>query len=144
MKPVRKTGGAALVLILLAAACDARPDYLKESGRRQRLQALGVERFDSADAFKLAGMSTHKEVQIDALKPGELGADTLDPAFHVFHMRCGSCHEVPSPRSKPAYLWDAAMSRMKKNAADAGLMPISPEDEATVLRFLREHAADRR
>lgn len=143
---MRAAGGMAgtALLVLLGTACDARPDYLKESARIQRLESLGVERFDSAGAFKLAGMSTHREIQIDALRPGELGADTLDPAFHVFHMRCGSCHDVPSPGSRPAYLWDAAMSRMKKNASDAGLMPISPEDEETVLRFLREHAADRR
>ncbi|MDP2958249.1 MAG: hypothetical protein Q8N53_17610 [Longimicrobiales bacterium] len=132
-----------LITLATAAACDALPDHVQEQARRRRLAALGVERFDSAAAFRLAGMSTHREIKIDALDPGELGADTLVPAYHVFRMRCGSCHAVPSPGSKPAFLWDAAMSRMKKNAADAGLMPISPDDEAKVLQFLREHAADR-
>ena len=143
MRAPRATAGTAL-LLLLVAACDARPDYLKESARRRHLETLGVEKFDSAGLFKLAGMSTRREIQIDLLTPRELGADTLDPAFHVFHMRCGSCHAVPSPGSKPGYLWDAAMSRMKKNASDAGLMPISADDEETVLRFLRAHASDRR
>ena len=130
-----------LITLVASAACDASPNYLKEQARRQRLAALGIERFDSAAAFQLAGMSTHREIKIDALDPRDLGADTLDPAYHVFQMRCGSCHDVPSPGSKPAFLWESAMSRMKKNAADAGLMPIRPEDEATVVRFLREHAA---
>jgi len=133
-----------VITLVAAAACDTTPGYLKEQAGRRRLAALGVDRFDSAGVFKLAGMSTFHLVEIDALKPGELGADTLDPAYHLLHMRCGSCHEVPSPGSRPAYLWDAAMSRMTKNAARAGLMPISAGDEAEVLRFLREHASDRR
>jgi hypothetical protein len=133
-----------LLALVAAAACDATPNYLKEQADQKRLATLGVERFDSAGAFKLAGMSTFRVIAIDALKPGELGTDTLDPAYHVLHMRCGSCHAVPSPGSTPAFLWDATLSRMKKNAADAGLMPIDPRDEAEVLRFLREHASDRR
>lgn len=134
---------AALITLAATAACDASPDYLKQQGRRRRLAALGIERFDSAAAFRLAGMSTHRDIRIDALDPSTLGPDTLDPAYHVFHMRCGSCHEVPAPSSKPGYLWDAVMSRMKTNARDAGLMPIGPDDEAIVLRFLQEHAGDR-
>jgi hypothetical protein len=143
---IRLSRGAAAVLIALlgAGGCDVTPNHLEEQAGRRRLSDLGVERFDSAAAFKLAGMSTYRSIEIDALRPAELGADTLDPAYHVLHMRCGSCHTVPDPGGRPAYLWDAAMSRMKKNAADAGLMPISPRDEAEVLRFLREHASDRR
>lgn len=135
---------AGLAFLFLAAGCDATPDYLKERAGQRRLAAAGVEGFDSAGAFRLAGMSTFRVIEIDALKPGALGADTLDPAYHVLHMRCGSCHGVPAPGSKPGYLWEAAMSRMKKNAADAGLLPIDPRDEAEVLRFLREHASDGR
>lgn len=131
-----------LLALLATAACDATPDYVKEQARQKRLADLGIERFDSAGRFDLAGMSTHREIEIQALKPRELEGDTLGPDYRTFHMRCGSCHEVPSPSSKPAYLWEASLSRMKKNAADAGLMPMAPEDEASVLRFLREHAAD--
>ena len=36
------------------------------------------------------------------------------------------------------------MSRMRKNAADAGLLPNTPGDEAAILAFLRKHAADAR
>ena len=127
--------------MVATGACDGLPDHVKEQARLRRLAALGVERFDSVGAFHLAGMSTHREIKIDALDPRDLGADTLDPAYHVFQMRCGPCHDVPSPGSKPAFLWESAMSRMKKNAADAGLMPIRRDEEATVVRFLREHAA---
>ena len=132
---------AGLITLVATGACDGLPDHVKEQARLRRLAALGVERFDSVGAFHLAGMSTHREIKIDALAPRDLGADTLDPAYHVFQMRCGSCHDVPSPGSKPAFLWESAMSRMKKNAADAGLMPIRRDEEATVVRFLREHAA---
>lgn len=133
-----------LALLAVAAACDASPGYLKDEGRRHRLAELGVERFDSTGRYRLAGVSATRDVEVAALKPGELGADTLDAGYHAFGMRCGTCHDVPSPGSKPAYLWDAVVSRMKRNARDAGLMPMSPGNEAAVLRFLREHAADRR
>lgn len=129
---------------LAASACDGSSGYLEERARQRRMASLGIERFDSAAAYDLAGMSTHRRIEIEALKPRSLGADTLDPAYRTLHMRCGSCHDVPAPDSRPGYLWDASMTRMKKNARDAGLMPISAEDEAEVLRFLREHASDRR
>jgi hypothetical protein len=106
---------------------------------------VGVTRFDSAGAFRLAGMSTHREIDLVPLKPRELSAaDTADAGYHTFQMRCGSCHDVPSPASMPAYMWEAEMVRMKKNAADAGLLPITPEDEALVVEFLRRHASDAR
>ncbi len=74
----------------------------------------------------------------------KLGADTLDATFEAFRMRCRACHELPAPDSKPAYLWDATLSRMKKNAADAGLLPWSATDENAIRAFLEEHAAKAR
>lgn len=146
MSVTSRAASLALFLVVLVgtAACDATPDYLKEQARRKRLSEVGVEQFDSAGAFALAGMSTHREIQIEALDPLTLGADTLASGYHTLHMRCGSCHEVPDPATKPAYLWDGVISRMKKNAADAGLVPMSGEDEREVLKFLRNHAEDRR
>lgn len=142
MSRAGNAGGLFMLVLLVASACDVQPDYLKESARKRRIEALGVEHFDSAGAFKLAGLSTHREIKISALRPREVGADTLSPEFHVYHMRCGSCHDAPSPGSRPGYLWEASMSRMKKNAQDAGLLPITAEDQAAVLRFLRRHASD--
>jgi hypothetical protein len=133
---------AGLATLMATGACDGSGGPLEEQGRLRRLAGLGIERFDSAAAFRLAGMSTHRQIQLDVLDPRKLGADTLDPTYHLLHMRCGSCHGVPAPSSKPAFLWEASLSRMKKNIADAGLMPMTPDDEAQVLRFLREHAAD--
>lgn len=140
----RRVSGWLLVGVAVLAACDATPGYLQEQGRRQRLADAGVEGFDTTGSFQLAGMSTYRIIDIEALEPRRLGRDTLDTAFHTYRMRCGSCHVVPSPDTKPAYLWDATVSRMKKNAAAAGLMPMSRHDEAVVLGFLREHAAERR
>lgn len=142
---LRRLALAGVTMALAAVAgCDPTPDYLKEEARRMRLAELGVELYDSTGTYELAGMSTHREIDIPLLRPEDLGADTLDPAFDVFALRCGSCHAVPAPGAKPAYLWDAALSRMRKNAEDAGLMPMGPDDEALVRRFLREHAADRK
>lgn len=140
----RRTLLALLLVALAAAACDAPGGYLAEQGRRHRLAELGVEPFDSTGTYKLAGVSTVKRIEIPKkLDARRLGRDTLDPAFNVFRTRCRACHELPAPDAKPAYLWDATLSRMKKNAADAGLMPWSATDEAAIRGFLEEHAADR-
>lgn len=132
------------VPILFAAACDTSPAYLREEGRRRHLESLGIERFDSGGAYSLAGVSTMRRIEIDALDPRKLHGDTLDAAYHMLLMRCGACHDVPAPDSKPADLWESVVGRMKKNAQDAGLMPMDSSDETAVLRFLREHAAEGR
>lgn len=129
-----------LVALLGLAACDATPSNVKEQGRRRRLAELGIERFD-ATGHRLAGVSATQQILVPPLKRGELGDDTLAGAYRAFSMRCRACHQLPSPGSKPAYLWEGVVSRMKKNAADAGLMPMSSADEADVLAFLRRHAA---
>jgi len=103
-----------------------------------------VAGFDTAGAYRLAGMSTRREIDLVPLGPGELAGDTLGVGYRTFRTRCASCHDAPSPGSQPAYMWEAIMSRMKKNAADAGLMPISAEDDTIVFGFLRKHASDRR
>jgi hypothetical protein len=136
--------GLAALGVVLLSACDARPEDRREEARARELEAAGVQRFDSAGAYGLAGVSTRRRIEVEALRPEALGADTLDPAFHLLQMRCGSCHGVPAPGSKPAYLWDAVLSRMKQNIAAAGLLPMSAADEAAVLRFLKDHAADRK
>lgn len=131
-----------LALLLVMAACDASPAYLREEGRRKHLADLGIQRFDSAQAYRLAGVSALRILSVPAMRPGELGADTADAAFGVFSMRCGACHDRPSPGAKPAYMWAATLSRMKKNAEDAGLLPMSAEDETLILGLLQKHAAD--
>ena len=133
-----------IVPILFVAACDGSPGYLREEGRRRHLESLGIERFDSVGTYPLAGVSTTRRIEIAALDPGKLGGDTSDAAYDVLLMRCGACHDVPAPDSKPSYLWESVVSRMRKNAQDAGLMPMDSSDEAAVLRFLREHAAEGR
>jgi hypothetical protein len=143
MRAAPRLWSAGLTLLLLAGACDTGPAYLQEEGRRRHLQELGVERFDAGGDYRLAGVSAVRTIAVEPVEPGELGADTTDGAFGLFSMRCGACHEPPSPGSKPSYLWAPVMSRMKKNAQDAGLMPPSADDEALILDFLQRHAADR-
>lgn len=143
MIPAPRLWASGLAVLLLAAACDTGPAYLREEGRRRHLQELGVERFDGGGDYRLAGVSAVRTIQVEPMKPGALGADTADAAFGLFSMRCGACHDRPAPGSKPAYLWESVVSRMRKNAQDAGLMPPSAEDEALILGFLQRHAADR-
>ncbi len=130
----------AALLLAGTVACDNSGGYLAEQGRRRRLAEqgrrhrlaeLGVQPFDSTGRYALEGVST-------------LGRDTLDGAFKTFRARCQACHDLPAPGSKPAYLWDATLSRMRKDVAEAGLMPWSSMDEAAIRRFLEDHTSDRR
>jgi hypothetical protein len=129
-----------VVTVLGLVGCDATPANVKEQGRRHRLAELGIERFDST-GHALAGVSATREIVLPVLERGELGGDTLGWGYRTFSMRCRACHQLPSPGSKLAHLWEGVMTRMTKNASNAGLMPMSAEDHVEILGFLQRHSA---
>lgn len=138
-------GARALLLALLAAAsCSGGSDRVAERAARQRLADVGLERFDSAGSFRLAGVSAVRDVEIEPLDVRHLEGDTTSAGYHLLVSRCAACHAVPAPASKDAYLWSGVLSRMRHNAAEAGLLPNTREDEALLLQFLQRHAADGR
>ena len=125
---------------VLGSGCNVTPDYVLEDGRRRRLEAAGVETFDSAGDFKLAGMSAIRDIEVEPLDKSSLGGDTLSAAYRTFTARCGACHDVPNPRSKRAYAWRSDLRRMSHNQERAGLLPMTPEQRSIVLRYLERHA----
>ena len=131
----------ALVVLLAATACDATPANVKEQGKRRRLAALGIETFDGSGTHRLAGVSATRIISVEPLDARALDGDTLGAGYRLLSMRCGACHQPPAPASKPAWLWEGTVARMRQNAREAGLMPMSAGDEAEVLRFLQRHAA---
>ncbi|MHB1192839.1 MAG: hypothetical protein ACYC6F_07305 [Longimicrobiales bacterium] len=62
--------------LMATSACDGSGGQLEEQGRLRRLAGLGIERFDSAAAFRLAGMSTHRQIQLDVVDPRKLGGNS--------------------------------------------------------------------
>lgn len=132
------------VALLVMASCGGLPEQVLEDGRQRQLEAAGVGAFDTTGTFELAGVSTHRRIELEPLNVRRLNGDTVGPAYAAFHSRCSACHAAPAPDSKPAYMWSGVMKRMSQNQLDAGLMPIRPGDEAIVLDFLERHAEDRR
>lgn len=128
-----------VALVLGTVACDALPANVKDQGRARRLAAIGIERFDSTGSHRLAGVSATRTIAVLPLKTAELAGDTLSADYHTFRMRCGACHALPSPSTHPGYMWEGIVERMRKNAVDAGLMPMGTDDQAAVVRFLEKH-----
>lgn len=137
---LRRPITAALWVALSGTACDATPRHIVDEGRARALQERGVDRFDSARAYPLAGVSAVRQVNVEPLRPEALGGDTLGPAFHAFTSRCGACHEAPDPTSRTAAEWSTAVRRMHRNVSEAGLLPIAPEEGELILDFLQRHA----
>ncbi|MCG6986595.1 MAG: hypothetical protein LJF06_00195 [Gemmatimonadetes bacterium] len=140
MTSILRVLAAGLTLLSALAACDALPPAVKDQGRVRRLSQLGIERFDSTGAYQLAGVSATRSIEVPPLKRGELEGDTLGAGYRAFRMRCQACHELPSPSAHPASLWEGVVGRMRTNAMNAGLMPMTQDDEATVVSFLQKHA----
>ena len=126
-------------LLVLTAGCDAIPEHALEQGRRRRLEALGVETFDSTGS-KLAGMSATQRVEVERLNRRSLGGDTLSPEFKTFLARCGACHDVPHPGSKKAHERRWTLKNKSNHQEKAGLLPMSPQQKGAVLEYLERHA----
>jgi mono/diheme cytochrome c family protein len=123
-------------VLLITACADEEPG-------RSRQEAVApadpVQVTDPSGRFALAGISATLDLDIEPVQKSELSGDTLGRTFHIFMARCGACHQVPAPGGKPAAEWKAVVERMRMNAAAAGLMPSSSEDEAVVLDYLERH-----
>jgi mono/diheme cytochrome c family protein len=140
MTSILRALAAGLTLLSAVVACDALPPAVKDQGRAHRLSDLGIERFGSTGAYRLAGVSATRTIEVQPLKRGELEGDTLGAGYHAFRMRCQACHELPSPSAHPASLWEGIVGRMRTNALNAGLMPMTQDEEAKVVSFLQKHA----
>lgn len=142
MKTPARAGLAILAAVPVLVSCGGLPDEIHEQAKARRLEAAGVEAFDSSGRYDLAGMSATQIVDLEPVSKKDLEGDTLGPEFMAFHARCSACHVAPAPRSKTAGEWASVMSRMAHNQEEAGLLPMRPEDRELALRFLQRHAKD--
>lgn len=129
---VRDSRPIILALVLGASACDARPSWQR--------QALGRAYFDSTGSYVHAGVSTRTNADIEPLRPSSLGSDTTRRIYDLYAMRCGSCHDAPSPRMKTGEHWSFMIGRMQDKTRTAGLIPMTDAEADSILDFLRRHA----
>ena len=135
--------GLSLATLPFLSGCDTLPDYVREDLQEMRLAETGVEELDPTGNSPSAGLSILRKIEVEALDPREVGADTTTEGFHRLVHRCGSCHSTPSPKIRNATEWKYVFSRMEKHMKEAGLIPLSQEDQALILTFLQKHSAPR-
>ena len=138
---------AAPVLVLtaltLTGGCDTLPASVREDIQERRLAETGVQALDPSGASPSAGSSILRQIDVEPINPGVVGADTASLGFHRLVHRCGICHATPCPGIRTAPEWKHVFPRMEKHVKEAGLIPLSEEDQAIILQFLQKHAATR-
>ncbi len=58
----------------------------------------------------------------------------------AFAHRCGLCHAVPHPARHEYSGWRYLVPLMEQRMAERGVGPLSGEDRALILAYLKEHA----
>jgi hypothetical protein len=61
-------------------------------------------------------------------------------AQQLYVERCGSCHRPYSPGSMTPAMWEVQMEAMRVKIAQAGLPALSPEQNLTILSYLKRNA----
>jgi len=54
--------------------------------------------------------------------------------------RCGGCHRVYAPGTMTAEMWNVQIERMRALFASRGIPWLTPDDEAALRAYVREHA----
>lgn len=135
MTGVRRRGAAIVFAVAALAglsACDTRPSWER--------QAMGRTYFDSTGTYVHAGISTRADPDIEPLRRSSLGADTASRSYHLYGMRCGSCHDAPDPKMKSDEHWSFLVGRMQDKTRTAGVIPMTDAEADSILTFLRRHA----
>lgn len=114
------------------SACDTRPGWERE--------AMGRTYFDSTGTYVHAGISTRTDVAVEPLDPTTLGSDSASRSYHLYGMRCGSCHEAPDPMMKTGEHWSFLVGRMQDKTRTAGVIPMTDAETDSILTFLRRHS----
>lgn len=68
--------------------------------------------------------------------------DADSPGAQVYQARCGTCHPPHEPRSLTAAMWELQVNRMRETMRRRGVTPLSDDEQALVLAYLRAHATD--
>jgi mono/diheme cytochrome c family protein len=68
--------------------------------------------------------------------------DADSPGAQVYQARCGTCHPPHEPRSLTAAMWEVQLERMRETMRRRGVMPLTADEQALVLAYLKAHATD--
>jgi len=63
-------------------------------------------------------------------------------AFLVFKQQCSLCHAPPLPSKHRAKAWPTVVARMIRHRAERGSPPLSANDQAQILQYLQQYAAE--
>lgn len=61
-------------------------------------------------------------------------------AQQLYIERCGGCHRPFNPASMTAGMWEVQVKAMRSRIAQAGQPPLSPEQDSTILDYLKRNA----
>jgi hypothetical protein len=62
------------------------------------------------------------------------------PAAQLYKQRCDTCHRVFAPSSLKYEMWKFQVNRMQGEMVRRGLPPLTAEERATILDYLKRHS----
>ena len=62
------------------------------------------------------------------------------PGARLYQQRCDTCHRIFAPSSLKYEMWKFQVDRMQGEMARRGLPPLTAEERATVLDYLKRHS----
>ncbi len=76
-----------------------------------------------------------------AAPPAPIPLPDADSAgARLMHDKCGKCHGPPQPATHVAAAWPGVVDRMLAHRMRKAYAPLSPDEQATLLDYLRKHA----
>jgi cytochrome c5 len=68
--------------------------------------------------------------------------DADSAGARLYQARCGTCHALHEPRALTAAMWEVQVDRMRETMRRRGVAPLTVEEQALLLEYLRAHATD--
>ena len=66
--------------------------------------------------------------------------DAATPEAQLYVSKCGNCHTPYNPHELTAAMWDTQVTMMEVKIQSAGLPPLTPDDRASILEYLKRNA----
>jgi hypothetical protein len=66
--------------------------------------------------------------------------DAASPEAQLYVSKCGNCHTPYNPHELTAEMWDTQVTMMELKMQSAGLPPLTPDDRASILEYLKRNA----
>ena len=76
---------------------------------------------------------------IAGCKPAKL-PEQETAAGQLYLHRCGQCHSAYNPQSMTTAMWQLEVPKMEDRIRRAGLPPLAPDQEQTIVEYLTRNA----